>query len=96
MANLGLIPTRDCVQRICEAFPEGSEVELIWMDDVYHKIPRGTRGKVVRVDAIGTIFVHWENGSGLGVVWNSDIVRNVQTGVGSNTLWDDGNPPKNL
>ena len=96
MANLGLIPTRDCVQRICEAFPEGSEVELIWMDDVYHKIPRGTRGKVVRVDAIGTIFVHWENGSGLGVVWNSDIVRNVQTGVASNTHWDDGNPPKNL
>lgn len=96
MANLGLIPTHDCVQRICEAFPEGCEVELIWMDDVYHKIPRGTRGKVVRVDAIGTIFVHWENGSGLGVVWNSDIVRNVQTGVASNTLWDDGNPPKNL
>lgn len=96
MANLGLIPTRDCVQRICEAFPEGCEVELIWMDDVYHKIPRGTRGKVARVDAIGTIFVHWENGSGLGVVWNSDIVRNVQTGVVSNTLGDDGNPPKNL
>ncbi len=96
MENLGLIPTHDCVQRICEAFPEGCEVELIWMDDVYHKIPRGTRGKVARVDAIGTIFVHWENGSGLGVVWNSDIVRNVQTGVVSNTLWDDGNPPKNL
>lgn len=86
MENLGLIPTHDCVQRICEAFPEGCEVELIWMDDVYHKIPRGTRGKVARVDAIGTIFVHWENGSGLGVVWNSDIVRNVQTGVVSNTL----------
>ena len=96
MENLGLIPTHDCVQRICEAFPEGCEVELIWMDDVYHKIPRGTRGKVARVDAIGTIFVHWENGSGLGVVWNSDIVRNVQTGVVSNTLWYDGNPPKNL
>ena len=96
MANLGLIPTHDCVQRICEAFPEGSEVELIWMDDVYHKIPRGTRGKVVRVDAIGTIFVHWENGSGLGVVWNSDIVRNMQTGVVSNAFWSDGNPPKKL
>lgn len=96
MANLGLIPTRDCVQQICEAFPEGSEVELIWMDDIYHKVPKGTRGKVVRVDAIGTIFVHWENGSGLGVVWNSDVVRNVQTGVVSNTLWDNGNLPKNL
>lgn len=95
MENLGLIPTHDCVQRICEAFPEGCEVELIWMDDVYHKIPRGTRGKVVRVDAIGTIFVHWENGSGLGVVWNSDIVRNMQTGVVSNAFWSDGNPPKN-
>lgn len=95
MANLGLISTHDCVQRICEAFPEGCEVELIWMDDVYHKIPRGTRGKVVRVDAIGTIFVHWENGSGLGVVWNSDIVRNMQTGVVSNAFWSDGNPPKN-
>ena len=95
MANLGLIPTHDCVQRICGALPEGCEVELIWMDDVYHKIPRGTRGKVVRVDAIGTIFVHWENGSGLGVVWNSDIVRNMQTGVVSNAFWSDGNPPKN-
>lgn len=96
MANLGLIPTRDCVQRIREAFPVGCEVELIWIDDVYHNVPKGTRGKVVRVDAIGTIFAHWKNGSGLGVVWNSDIVRNVRTGVVSNTFWDDGNPPKNL
>lgn len=96
MANMGLIPTRQCVQRIREAFPEGSEVELIWMDDPYRKIPTGTRGKVSRVDDIGTIFVHWANGSGLGAAWNADIIRNVQTGVVSNTLWDDGNPPKNL
>lgn len=96
MANMGLSPTRDCVQRIREEFPEGCEVELIWMDDVYHKVPMGTRGKVVRVDDIGTIFVHWENGSGLGVVWNSDVIRNVETGVNSNTFWNDGNPPRNL
>ena len=36
--------------------------------------PPGTCGVVEFVDDIGTIHVHWDNGSSLGVVRNEDTV----------------------
>ena len=47
------------------------------MDDPYSRIPPGTQGIVSAVDDIGTIFVKWENGSSLGVVYGVDIVKKV-------------------
>ena len=35
--------------------------------------PKGTQGTVIGVDDEATIMVKWDNGSGLGVVYNVDI-----------------------
>lgn len=92
MPNMGLIPTKECCEKIRQAFPVGAEVELIFMDDTWHSVPKGTRGRVRGVDGIGTIHVAWETNSSLGVVWNADIAKNVETGVMSNQFWDDYRP----
>lgn len=89
MCNLGLRPTEACIQRMREAFPKDARVELVWMDDPYRRIPAGTLGTVIGIDGMGTIRVSWDERSALGAVWNVDIVKNVQTGVQSNSFWDD-------
>lgn len=90
--NMGLTPTKTCIAEMEKAFPKGSEVELIFMDDPYRVMPQGLKGTVSTIDDIGTIHVAWENGSGLGVVWNADVVKNVATGVLSNQFWEDNRP----
>lgn len=90
--NLGLMPTQTCIAEMKKAFPKGTEVELIFMDDPYRVMPQGLKGTVSTIDDIGTIHVAWKNGSGLGVVWNADVVKNVATGVLSSQFWKDGRP----
>lgn len=87
--NMGLAPTKRCIQNMQEAFPEGAEVELIFMDDIYRTMPAGLKGKVVCIDSRGTIHVAWENGSSLGAVWNADVVKNSASGICSNSFWSD-------
>lgn len=58
-------------------YPKGTRVELIKMDDVQAP-PIGTQGTVTGVDDIGTIMVHWDNGSHLGVVLGADICHKIQ------------------
>ncbi len=64
------------LQRLREAYPKGSRVELVQMDDVQAP-PIGTRGTVIGVDDIGSIMVHWDNGCGLSVAWGADICRRL-------------------
>lgn len=90
--NMGLIPTKACVQEMRMAFPKSANVELVFMDDAYRSMPKGLKGRVMLVDGRGTIHIHWENGSSLGVVWNADVVKNVDTDVCSNVFWDDYRP----
>ena len=52
-------------------FPVGTMVQLDKMDDIQAP-PIGTTGRVAHVDDVGTVFVHWSNGSGLGVVYGVD------------------------
>ena len=70
-------PPRSAVERVKKEYPVGTRVELVQMDDPYSRIPPGTQGIVSAVDDIGTIFVKWENGSSLGVVYGVDIVKKV-------------------
>lgn len=91
-ANMGLFPTKACVAKIREAFPENADVELVFMDDTYRDMPRGLRGRVVRTDDIGTIHVAWENNLLLGMVWNADVIKNTKTNVCSNAFWSDCQP----
>lgn len=94
--NMGLVPTKQCIQRMQEAFPKNAEVELVFMDDVYRTMPAGLKGKVICIDSRGTIHVAWENGSSLGAVWNADVIKNSKTGVRSNDFWADNRPVASL
>lgn len=58
-------------------YPKGTRVELIKMDDVQAP-PLGTQGTVQGVNDIGTIMVHWDNGSHLGGVLGADICHKIQ------------------
>lgn len=66
--------SRDQLQRLREAYPKGSRVELVQMDDPQAP-PIGTHGTVIGVDDIGSIMVDWDNGCGLSVAWGADHCR---------------------
>ena len=59
-----------------ETYPAGTRVELVRMDDM-HAPPIGTKGTVYGVDDTGSILVHWDNGSGLNVVYGIDFCRKI-------------------
>lgn len=70
-------PSRDTVERIRRQYPVGCRVELVRMDDAQAP-PIGTKGVVTGVDDIGSIMVHWDNGSSLNVVYGEDLCRKVE------------------
>ena len=70
-------PSRELVESIRSRYPKGGRVELTQMDDVQAP-PIGTKGTVEWVDDVGTIFVRWDNGSGLGVAYGQDYCRRIQ------------------
>ena len=57
-----------------KTYPDGTRVELVRMDDVQAP-PIGTKGTVHGVEDTGSLLVHWDNGSGLSVIYGEDIVR---------------------
>lgn len=74
--NKGL-PSKETVRRVREAYPPGCRVELVSMDDPYTKLRPGDCGTVECIDDTGTIFVAWDCGSGLGVVYGVDQIRRL-------------------
>ena len=64
------------LKRLKETYPNGTRVELVQMDDIQAP-PAGTRGTVYGIDDTGSLLVHWDNGSGLNVIYGEDIVRKV-------------------
>ena len=69
-------PNDEVLKRLRECYPAGSRVELLEMDDIQAP-PIGTKGIVYGVDDTGSLLVHWDNGSGLSVIYGEDIVRKV-------------------
>ncbi|MFN2937714.1 DUF4314 domain-containing protein [Bilifractor sp. LCP19S3_H10] len=69
-------PNDEVLKRLRECYPAGSRVELLEMDDIQAP-PIGTKGTVYGVDDTGSLLVHWDNGSGLSVIYGEDIVRKV-------------------
>lgn len=67
---------QEVIKKLKEAYPIGSRVELMKMDDSQAP-PIHTKGTVRSIDDIGTIHVLWDNGSSLGVVYGEDEVRRV-------------------
>lgn len=69
-------PSRKEVEAVRKAYPAGTRVELVQMEDLQAP-PIGTKGTVTGVDDTGSLLVSWDNGSGLNVVYGEDIVRKV-------------------
>lgn len=66
--------TPDELSSLQENYPAGTRIELVRMDDVQAP-PAGTKGTVYGIDDTGSLLVHWDNGSGLNVLYGEDIVR---------------------
>ena len=62
-------------------FPTGAMLELVKMEDE-DSPPMGTKGSVLHVDALGTVYVLWETGSTLGIVPSVDEIRLVSEALG--------------
>lgn len=75
--NINNFPSRETVNRLRQRYPVGTRVELVSMDDPYTKLKPGDQGVVASIDDIGTIFVDWDNGSGLGVAYGADHIKKV-------------------
>ena len=71
-----MLPSREIVEQIRKTYPSGTRVELVRMDDPQAP-PSGTKGTVIGVDAIGSLLMLWDNGSGLNVILGEDVVRKV-------------------
>ena len=65
---------REIVERLRKQYPAGTRVELLRMNDDQAP-PIGTCGTVYGVDDTGSILVHWDNGSGLNVIYGVDRCR---------------------
>lgn len=59
------------IDQIKKNYPEGTRIRLKHMEDS-QAVPDGTWGTVKLVDDTGTIHMHWENGSGLGLIPKED------------------------
>lgn len=63
--------TKDKLEALKKEYPVGTKVVLDYMDDDQAP-PPGTKGIVTIIDDAGTIFVVWETGSSLGLIYNTD------------------------
>lgn len=50
----------------------GKRVSLLSCSDPYTRLEPGEKGTVTFVDSLGTVFVDWDSGSGLGLVPGED------------------------
>lgn len=70
-------PSPWVVDIVRKLYPAGCRVELVRLDDPYSKLTPGECGTVVDVDDTGTVFVHWDCGSSLGIVYGVDEIRKL-------------------
>ena len=63
--------------QIRKLYSVGCRVELVQMDDPYSKLMAGEQGTVTAVDDIGTVFVNWDCGFGLGIIYGVDRIRKL-------------------
>lgn len=70
------IPSREIVNQLRNKYPAGTRIKLTGMDDVQAP-PIGTLGTVQGVDDMGSIMVHWNNGSTLSLVYGVDSCEKI-------------------
>jgi len=70
------VPSAARVSALVAAWPAGSRVELVSLEDPYPgRLRPGCLGSVVAVDSVGTVHVAWDCGSSLGLVPGVDAWR---------------------
>ena len=67
----------EIVEMLRDRYPEGCRVQLVCMNDPYTRLVPGDQGEVAFVDDIGTVHVHWDNGSSLGVAYGEDVIKRL-------------------
>lgn len=72
--RISFFPSRGDVEKVKKAYPVGTRVKLVKMDDVQAP-PIGTCGTVRGVDDTGSLLMNWDNGSSLNVVYEEDEVE---------------------
>ena len=72
-----MFPNKETVDRIRKQYPRGTRVELVAMNDPYSALKPGDQGTVDFVDDTATVFVLWDNGSTLGVVYGEDVIKQL-------------------
>ena len=75
-----VFPQKEVVEAVRARYPAGTRVALVSMADPYSRLKPGDRGTVSHVDDTGTVFVDWDCGSGLGVVYGEDRIRILEGG----------------
>ena len=60
------------IRIIKSMYQKGMRVKLREMKDSYTNLKEGDEGTIEFVDDLGTIFVKWDNGSGLGLIIGED------------------------
>lgn len=69
--------SRAQVEILRERYPAGTRVQLDSMGDDPNPIPNGTKGTVVAVDDVGTLFVNFDNGRSLGICPEVDYFHKI-------------------
>ena len=70
-----IFPPQNIVNLVKENYPENSRIELITLNDPFVKIPSGTKGTVNTVDDTGTVFVTFDTGQYIGLVYGEDYYK---------------------
>lgn len=76
MSN-NIFPSPWAVDIVRKLYPAGCRVELVRLDDPYSKLTPSECGTVTAVDDASTVFVHWDNGSTLGVIYGVDRIKKL-------------------
>jgi hypothetical protein len=77
MGRNNSFPSKETVERVRITYPIGCRVELVAMNDPNTELRPGNQGTVSFIDSTGTVFVDWDSGSMLGVVYGVDSVKRL-------------------
>jgi hypothetical protein len=75
-SNIGF-PGKAVVEARKALYAPGCRVELVSMDDPCTTLKPGDQGTVTFVDDIGTVFVDWDCGFGLGAAYGIDLIKKL-------------------
>ena len=64
------------IEMLKKIYPVGTRVVLEHMEDTQSP-PPNTKGTVTAIDSMGTIHVEWDNGSHLGLIYETDEFHKI-------------------